>query len=119
MNGMLPHGFGSAAGPFLVISLTVKEKTLEESFRFLDWGVVKLSDKVELGYSAIYQVGSTNGKGVAEEDPERLSLVLRPVYKWSNYMSTVVEIGYDDVTQPWMNDSLHCHAKHNGGISMF
>ena len=67
--------------------------TMEESWRILDWGVVKLSDKVELGYSALYQQGTAYGP-LADEDADKLSVVLRPQYNWTNFMKTSLEVGY-------------------------
>lgn len=68
--------------------------TIEESWRVLDWGVINLTENVELGYSALYQQGKTFGP-VAEQDPHLMSVVLRPQYKWSNVMKTSLELGYD------------------------
>lgn len=68
--------------------------TIEESWRVLDWGVIKLTDKVELGYSAFYQQGKTYGN-TAEQDPHLMSVVLRPEYNWTNIMKTTLEVGYD------------------------
>ena len=69
---------------------------LESSYRILNHGVVKLSDKWELGYSALYQAGEAHDNGA--DDAERMSLVVRPVYNWSPISSTAIELGFDDVT---------------------
>ncbi|MFC4260007.1 carbohydrate porin [Marinobacter lacisalsi] len=80
--------------------------TLKESYRILDHGVIELGNGFDLGYSALYQQGKTYGTGLAEEEPERTSFVLRPVYNWSTVSSTAVEIGYDNVQQPWMSKDM-------------
>jgi len=67
--------------------------TMDESWRILDWGVIKLTDKIELGYSALYQQGTAYGP-LTDEDAEKLSVVLRPEYNWSNIMKTTFEVGY-------------------------
>lgn len=69
---------------------------LESSWRILDHGVVKLTDRWEMGYSALYQQGKPFDS--AQDDAERFSVVVRPTYNWNPVSSTAVEIGYDDVT---------------------
>ncbi|RCU48861.1 maltoporin LamB [Corallincola holothuriorum] len=75
----------------------------ETSYRFMDFGVIKLSADIEMGYSVIYQVAETYGD---YDDLKKLSIVARPTYKWNDVMSTAVEIGYsDDEGYPWEGDN--------------
>ena len=62
-----------------------------EGFRIINWGVVTLSDKVELGHSIRY-AAATDVDGT-DTDDSTLSVVVRPTYKWTDMMRTVVEIG--------------------------
>ncbi|MCM2679120.1 maltoporin LamB [Echinimonas agarilytica] len=72
----------------------------ESSFRVIDWGVVNLSETIELGYSFMYAAAETFDSELAEDEPTRISAVLRPMYKWDDVMKTTLELGYtkeDDV----------------------
>ena len=66
-----------------------------DAFRVIDWGVIQLSDNVEMGYNAIYASAEFNGS-----DHKWLSVGVRPVYKWNDTQKTILEIGYDD-TETW------------------
>ncbi|MCY9872446.1 carbohydrate porin [Vibrio barjaei] len=71
-----------------------------KAWRFIDWGVIE-QEKWNLGYSFIYsQLENGDGK-----KGTRASVVLRPSYKWSDTMSTVLEGGYYVQDDPWMNES--------------
>ncbi len=69
-------------------------------WRLIDWGVIE-QDKWNLGYSFIYSQldDPNNGNGT------RWNAVVRPGYKWSETMSTVLEMGYYVQDDPWMTDS--------------
>lgn len=72
----------------------------EESYRILDWGVVKLGKQVDLGYSALYQVMSTYDTSF--DDLTKLSIVVRPQFKYSDVGSVAVEVGYEqNEGYPW------------------
>ncbi|MEF1310756.1 carbohydrate porin [Vibrio mytili] len=60
------------------------------SFRLIDWGVVE-ADKWNLGYSFVY---AQLDKDTSGEDAKAMSVVLRPGYKWSETMSTILEVGH-------------------------
>ncbi|GAA5219166.1 maltoporin LamB [Corallincola platygyrae] len=75
----------------------------ETSVRIMDFGVIKLTKDLEMGYSVLYQVAETYGD---YDDLKRLSIVARPTYKWNDVMSTAVEFGYsDDEGYPWEGDN--------------
>lgn len=61
-----------------------------KSYRFIDWGVLE-AEKWNLGYSFVY---AQLDKGTDGEDATAMSVVVRPGYKWSETMSTVLELGY-------------------------
>ncbi|BBL91583.1 maltoporin [Vibrio rotiferianus] len=61
-----------------------------KSFRLIDWGVVE-AEKWNLGYSVVY---AQLDKGTDGEDAKAMSVVVRPGYKWSETMSTIVEAGH-------------------------
>ena len=80
------------------------EGNLDQSWRVIDHGVIKLGSGFDLGYSALYAQGETNGAATNPE-PERMSIVVRPVYNWTPFSSTALEVGYVDEHQPWAEDS--------------
>lgn len=61
--------------------------------RLIDQGVVQFSDKVEMMYALIYQKTDLNNK----QGNTWYSAGVRPMYKWTNTMSTLMELGYDRV----------------------
>ncbi|WP_117233027.1 carbohydrate porin [Vibrio maerlii] len=69
-------------------------------WRFIDWGVIE-QDQWNLGYSFIYSQldDPNNGNGT------RWNAVVRPGYKWSETMSTILEMGYYVQDDPWMDSS--------------
>lgn len=69
-------------------------------WRMIDWGVIE-QDQWNLGYSFIYSQldDPNNGNGT------RWNAVVRPGYKWSETMSTVLELGYYVQDDPWMTSS--------------
>jgi len=74
----------------------------ETSWRFIDFGVIKLSADIEMGYSLVYQEAELYGD---YDDLTKLSIVARPTYKWNDVMSTSIEVGYsDDEGYPWEGD---------------
>lgn len=81
--------------------------TLDNAWRFIDYGEINLSEKVDLNYSFIYQKGETISKAmVSETEPTRMSAVVRGSYSWSDSMKTTIEIGYDDVQESNMVESV-------------
>ncbi|QYJ77434.1 carbohydrate porin [Shewanella acanthi] len=80
--------------------------SLESTLRFIDWGRYKVNSKVEFGYSVIYQQGQTyDDLNVSETDPTRTSVVLSGAYTWNDYMTTRLEVGYDNVHESDMVES--------------
>ena len=67
--------------------------------RFLDWGLIE-GDNWDLGYSFIWSQLDDDG-----DTGTRTNLVVRPSYKWSETMSTVLEAGYYIQDDPWMTES--------------
>ncbi|WP_109427982.1 maltoporin [Aggregatibacter kilianii] len=61
--------------------------------RLIDQGVVQFSDKVEMMYALIYQKTDLDNK----QGNTWYSAGVRPMYKWTNTMSTLMELGYDRV----------------------
>ncbi|MFB9885793.1 maltoporin [Balneatrix alpica] len=69
--------------------------------RLVEQGVVNLSDKVEMMYVGIYEdkdLDAGNGQ-------TWYSVGVRPVYKWSDNMSTALELGYDRVKPQGAGDT--------------
>ena len=70
-------------------------------YRFLDWGVIE-QPSWNLGYAVIFSHNQVNnlkgnkdgGSAWTPSDGNDFTIVLRPSYKWSDYMSTVLEYGY-------------------------
>ncbi|MGV6988127.1 maltoporin [Testudinibacter sp. P80/BLE/0925] len=61
--------------------------------RLINQGVVKLSDRVETMYALIYQKTDLDNN----QGNTWYSAGIRPMYKWNDTMSTLVELGYDRV----------------------
>ncbi|MDN3682008.1 carbohydrate porin [Vibrio tapetis subsp. quintayensis] len=72
-----------------------------KSVRIIDWGVIE-GDKWDLGYSFIYSQLDNPG---SDKKGTRYNAVVRPSYKWSDTMSTVLEAGYYVQDDPWMDKS--------------
>lgn len=69
-----------------------------DGFGIIDHGVIKLGQQLDLGYAVMYS--STNpdkDKGNGWFEADALSLVVRPQYKWNDTMSTLLEVGYDNI----------------------
>jgi maltoporin len=65
-----------------------------DMWRVMDWGVTE-GDTWALGYAAIYgQLSNTDKGGWLWTDTDQYSLVVRPEYKWNNFMKTSLELGY-------------------------
>ncbi|WP_101775698.1 maltoporin [Pasteurella oralis] len=61
--------------------------------RLINQGVVQLSDKVEVMHALIFQKTDLDNK----QGNTWYSAGIRPMYKWNNTMSTLMELGYDRV----------------------
>ena len=62
-------------------------------YRILDHGAISLADRWDLMYVAMYQnVDLDNNRGT-----EWYTVGVRPMYKWTPIMSTLLEVGYDNV----------------------
>ncbi|MBV7299810.1 maltoporin [Enterovibrio paralichthyis] len=71
-------------------------------FRIINWGVVSFGDAWEMGHQLSYHRGIDliNGKG----DSDLFSVVVRPMYKWSDTQRTIAEAGYFSKTQDGEQD---------------
>ncbi len=61
--------------------------------RLINQGVVAASDKVEVMYALIYEKTDLDNK----QGKTWYSAGIRPMYKWTDTMSTLVEVGYDRI----------------------
>ncbi|XHX47420.1 porin LamB type [Lonepinella koalarum] len=61
--------------------------------RVIDHGVVQLSDKIETMYALIYEKTDLDNN----QGKTWYSAGIRPMYKWTKTMSTLVELGYDRI----------------------
>ncbi|MFK3704828.1 maltoporin [Raoultella sp. BIGb0138] len=69
-------------------------------WRVLDHGAISLGDKWDLMYVGMYQnVDLDNNLGT-----EWYTVGVRPMYKWTPIMSTLLEVGYDNVKSQQTND---------------
>ena len=64
-----------------------------DMLRLINQGVVQASDKVEVMYALIYEKTDLDNK----QGKTWYSAGVRPMYKWTNTMSTIAEIGYDRI----------------------
>lgn len=63
-----------------------------DGFRIINWGVIPMGGKVELGHQLVYGVG--NEMWDDNDKWETWSAVVRPMYKWDDYNKTIFEGGY-------------------------
>lgn len=63
-----------------------------DGFRIINWGVIPMGGKVELGHQLVYGVGNEMWDG--NDKWETWSAVVRPMYKWDDYNKTIFEGGY-------------------------
>ncbi|ULX35005.1 maltoporin [Mannheimia haemolytica] len=61
--------------------------------RLINQGVVQASDKVEVMYALIYEKTKLDNK----QGKTWYSAGIRPMYKWNDTMSTLLEVGYDRI----------------------
>ncbi|MBZ6074232.1 maltoporin [Aeromonas schubertii] len=66
-----------------------------DGFRLINWGVLPVGDKVEFGHQIVYGKSSDfSAWGTEYDDRDTFSVVVRPMYKWNDYMKTIAEVGY-------------------------
>lgn len=63
-----------------------------DGWRFINWGVLPVGDKVEFGHQLVYGTASDIDNDSADKDT--FSVVVRPMYKWNDTMKTIAELGY-------------------------
>ena len=63
-----------------------------DGFRFINHGVISLGDSWDLSHQLVYGVGNEMWTG--NDKWETYSVVVRPVYKWTDTMKTIFEAGY-------------------------
>ena len=82
--------YGTANG-----SLLQSNSDSGKGFRLINWGVLPVGDKVEFGHQIVYGKSSDfSAWGTQYEDRDTFSAVVRPMYKWNDYMKTIAEVGY-------------------------
>ena len=75
-----------------------------DGFRVINHGVISLGDSWDLSHQLVYGVGNEMWGG--NDKVEATSIVVRPVYKWTDTMKTIFEAGYgQDKTTPSTGDS--------------
>ena len=71
-----------------------------DMYRILDHGAISLADRWDLMYVAMYQnIDLDNNRGT-----EWYTVGVRPMYKWTPIMSTLLELGYDNVKSQQANE---------------
>ncbi|MFG0876049.1 maltoporin [Aeromonas media] len=66
-----------------------------DGFRLINHGVISLGEKVELGHQLVYGKSSDfSAYGTEYDSRDTFSAVIRPAYKWNDYMKTYLEAGY-------------------------
>ncbi|WP_065357783.1 maltoporin [Kluyvera georgiana] len=72
-----------------------------DMWRILDHGAISLGDKVDLMYVGMYQnIDRDDGNGT-----KWWTVGVRPMYKWTPIMSTLMEVGYDNVKSQKTGDT--------------
>lgn len=71
-----------------------------DMYRVLDHGAISLAERWDLMYVAMYQnIDLDNNRGT-----EWYTVGVRPMYKWTPIMSTLLELGYDNVKSQQANE---------------
>jgi maltoporin len=74
-----------------------------DMWRVLDHGAISLGDSWDLMYVGMYQdINLDNNNGT-----KWWTVGVRPMYKWTPIMSTLLEVGYDNVKSQKTNDTNH------------
>lgn len=72
-----------------------------DMWRVLDHGAISLGEKVDLMYVGMYQnIDRDDGNGT-----KWWTVGVRPMYKWTPIMSTLMEVGYDNVKSQRTGDT--------------
>ena len=72
-----------------------------DMWRVLDHGAISLGEKVDLMYVGMYQnIDRDDGNGT-----KWWTVGVRPMYKWTPIMSTLMEVGYDNVKSQKTGDT--------------
>ena len=60
-----------------------------------------VGEKVEFGHQLIYaQASDFTEWGTQYDDKDTFSVVVRPMYKWTDVMKTIAEVGYFMIMKP-------------------
>ena len=86
------YNFKSIGYDYDNTGITGSSAFVDSGYRALNHGVVALGENIDISYALVYGVAETSN---GLEDT-KMNLVVRPVYKWNEIMSTAVEIGYED-----------------------
>ena len=71
-----------------------------DMYRILDHGAISLAERWDLMYVAMYQnIDLDNNRGT-----DWYTVGVRPMYKWTPIMSTLLELGYDNVKSQQANE---------------
>lgn len=73
---------------------------LDYMWRVLDHGTVEFTEDIEMMYAAWYQSKKAeNNAGSNGGTQNWFSIGIRPIYKWTDTMTTALEVGYDSVDE--------------------
>ena len=107
-DSMTTQGKGLSQGSYGSSSITIDGVNYANNvvnnngslFRVLDHGAISLGDKWDLMYVGMYQnLDMDNDLGT-----EWYTVGIRPMYKWTPIMSTLLEVGYDNVKSQQTSD---------------
>ena len=82
-----------------------------DGFRIINHGVISMGDSWDLSHQLVYGVANDWNKGYSDKY-ETMSVVVRPVYKWTDTMKTIFEAGYHDYSISYVNG--HADDGYNG-----
>ncbi|NDJ59328.1 maltoporin [Enterobacteriaceae bacterium 4M9] len=101
-DSMTSHGKGLSQGSGIGVSDDIPYDINNNGrmWRVLDHGAVSLSDDWDMMYVAMYQdINWDNNNGT-----KWWTVGVRPMYKWTPIMSTLLEVGYDNVKSQQTGD---------------
>lgn len=84
--------------------ISISKTNSGNAWRIIDHGAIELSGNWEMMYVLLYEKTDLDDKGYGTDNRDWWSIGIRPMYKWTNTMSTLLELGYDDVS--WKKSAI-------------
>lgn len=84
-----------------------------DGFRIINHGAISLGDSWDLSHQLLYAVANDWNPGYSDKY-ETFSVVIRPVYKWTDTVKTIFEAGYSEDTISYVAAQNHSDDTSDG-----